>query len=92
MLGDEFLQTVQMGDPVAIYEDGTVQLPETTEPPIGFEPTTYGLRNPRCTQYFQEVRVPVDQSCPLERIEELIKELQELVKCCPKCPRCPTGK
>jgi hypothetical protein len=70
MLGDEFLQTVQMGDPVAIYEDGTV----------------------RCTQYFQEVRVPVDQSCPLERIEELIKELQELVKCCPKCPRCPTGK
>jgi len=26
MLGDEFLQTVQMGDPVAIYEDGTVQV------------------------------------------------------------------
>jgi len=26
MLGDEFLQTVQMGDPVAIYEDGTVEV------------------------------------------------------------------
>jgi hypothetical protein len=26
MLGDEFLQTVQMGDPIAIYEDGTVEV------------------------------------------------------------------
>jgi len=50
---------------------------------------TYGLRNPRCTQCFQEVRVPVDQSCPFERIEELIKELEKLVR---RCPNCPTGK
>ena len=40
---------------------------------------TYGLRNPRCTQCFQEVRVPVDQSCPFERIEELIEELEKLM-------------
>jgi hypothetical protein len=26
MLGDEFLQTVQMDDPIAIYEDGTVEV------------------------------------------------------------------
>ena len=26
MLGDEFLETVQMGDPIAIYEDGTVEI------------------------------------------------------------------
>ena len=26
MLGDEFLETVQMGDPIAIYEDGTVEV------------------------------------------------------------------
>jgi predicted aconitase with swiveling domain len=28
MLGDEFLETVQMGDPIAIYEDGTVEVGE----------------------------------------------------------------
>jgi predicted aconitase with swiveling domain len=26
MLGDEFLETVQMGDPIAIYKDGTVEI------------------------------------------------------------------
>ena len=26
MLGDEFLETVQMGDPIAIHEDGTVEV------------------------------------------------------------------
>jgi predicted aconitase with swiveling domain len=26
MLGDEFLETVQMGDPIMIYEDGTVEI------------------------------------------------------------------
>ena len=26
MLGDEFLQTVQMGDPIAIHEDGSVEV------------------------------------------------------------------
>ena len=26
MLGDEFLETVQMGDPIAIHEDGTVEI------------------------------------------------------------------
>ena len=26
MLGDEFLNTVQMGDPIAIHEDGTVEV------------------------------------------------------------------
>ena len=26
MLGDEFLETVQMGDPITIYEDGTVEV------------------------------------------------------------------
>jgi predicted aconitase with swiveling domain len=26
MLGDEFLETVQMGDPIAVYEDGTVEV------------------------------------------------------------------
>ena len=26
MLGDEFLDTVKMGDPIAIYEDGTVEV------------------------------------------------------------------
>ena len=26
MLGDEFLETVQMGDPITIYEDGTVEI------------------------------------------------------------------
>ena len=26
MLGDEFLDTVQMGDPIAIHEDGTVEV------------------------------------------------------------------
>ena len=26
MLGDEFLETVQMGDPIAIREDGTVEV------------------------------------------------------------------
>jgi len=26
MLGDEFLETVQMGDPIAIYSDGTVKI------------------------------------------------------------------
>ena len=28
--------------------------------------------------------MPNDQSCPLERIEELIQELHALVRCCPK--------
>ena len=26
MLGDEFLDTVQMGDPITIHEDGTVEV------------------------------------------------------------------
>jgi hypothetical protein len=26
MLGDEFLETVKMGDPIAIHEDGTVEV------------------------------------------------------------------
>jgi predicted aconitase with swiveling domain len=26
MLGDEFLETVQMGDPIAVHEDGTVEI------------------------------------------------------------------
>jgi predicted aconitase with swiveling domain len=26
MLGDEFLQTVQMGDPIVVHEDGTVDV------------------------------------------------------------------
>lgn len=26
MLGEEFLETVQMGDPIAIHEDGTVEV------------------------------------------------------------------
>ena len=26
MLGDEFLETIQMGDPIAIHEDGTVEI------------------------------------------------------------------
>ena len=26
MLGDEFLETVQMGDPISIHEDGTVEV------------------------------------------------------------------
>jgi predicted aconitase with swiveling domain len=26
MLGDEFLETVQMGDPIAIHSDGTVEV------------------------------------------------------------------
>jgi len=26
MLGDEFLETVQMGDPITIHEDGTVEI------------------------------------------------------------------
>jgi predicted aconitase with swiveling domain len=26
MLGDEFLETVQMGDPIVIHEDGTVEV------------------------------------------------------------------
>ena len=26
MLGDEFLETVQTGDPIAVYEDGTVEV------------------------------------------------------------------
>jgi len=57
-----------------------IQVPEKTEPPIRVELMTYGLRNPRCTQCFQEVRVPVDQSCPFERIEELIEELEKLIR------------
>jgi len=43
-------------------------------------------------QCFREVRAPVDQLCPFERFEELIKEFEKLVRCCPKCPKCPTGK
>ena len=57
-----------------------------------FELMAYGLRNPRCTQCFQEVRVPVDQCCPLERIEELIEELEKLIRRCPKCLKCPTER
>ena len=53
---------------------------------------TYGLRNPRCSQCFQGVRVPNDQSCPLERIEELITELEKLIRRCPECLKCPTEK
>ena len=26
LLGDEFLETVQMGDPISIHEDGTVEV------------------------------------------------------------------
>ena len=26
MLGDEFLETVKMGDPIAVHEDGTVEV------------------------------------------------------------------
>jgi len=62
------------------------------EPPIRVELMTYGLRNPRCSQCFQEVRVPSDQSCPFERIEELIDELEKLISCCPRCPKCPAGR
>ncbi|MBT8453680.1 MAG: tyrosine-type recombinase/integrase [Deltaproteobacteria bacterium] len=62
------------------------QVPEKMEPPIRVELMTYGLRTPRCSQCFQEVRVPSDQSCPLERIEELIKELEKLIRRCPKRP------
>ena len=36
--------------------------------------------------------LPSDQSCPLERIEALIKDLEKLAKCCPKCPKGLTGK
>jgi hypothetical protein len=57
-----------------------------------FELMAYGLRNPRCTQCFRGVRVPNDQSCPFERIEELIKELEKLAKYRPKCPKGFTGK
>jgi len=28
----------------------------------------------------------------LERLEELIEELEKLICCCPKCPKCSTGK
>ena len=66
------------------YRAGSDFAAVSTEPPIGFEPTTYGLRNPRCTQCFQEVRAHVDQACPLERIQGLIKELEELVSRCHK--------
>ena len=62
------------------------------EPPIRVELMTYGLRNPRCTQCFQEVRVPSDQSCPFERIAELIKELEKLIGRCPTCSKCPTDR
>ncbi len=62
-----------------------IQVPEKTEPPIRVELMTYGLRNPRCTQCFRGVRGAVDQSCPLERIAQLIKELEKLISCCPKC-------
>jgi hypothetical protein len=41
MLGDEFLQTVQMGDPVAMYEDGTVEM----EACIRRDMTRSGLRH-----------------------------------------------
>ena len=53
---------------------------------------TYGLRNPRCTQCFHEVRGPVDQSCPFERIEELIEELAKLIRRCPTCRKRPTER
>ncbi|MGB5312243.1 MAG: hypothetical protein WBN38_09245, partial [Polyangiales bacterium] len=69
-----------------------IQVPEKTEPPIRIELMTYGLRITRCTQCFQEARGPVDQSCPFERIEELIRELEKLAKCRPKCPKGLTGK
>jgi len=36
--------------------------------------------------------VPFDQSCPFERIEELVKELQKLVRRCRTCPNCPTER
>jgi len=52
----------------------------------------YGLRNPRCTQCFREVRVAIDQSCPLERIEELLEELEKLIRRCPTCPKRPTER
>jgi uncharacterized protein with PIN domain len=62
------------------------------EPPIRIELMTYGLRSPRCTQCFQEVRVPSDQSCPFERIEELIKELEKLISRCPTCRKCSSER
>ncbi len=30
MLGDEFLETVQMGDPISVREDGTVEVGNTS--------------------------------------------------------------
>ncbi len=63
-----------------------------SEPPIRVELRTYGLRNPRCRQCFQEVRVPVDQPCPLERIAVLVEELEKLIRRCPTCPTCPTER
>ena len=77
--------------PISGSLSGVGEVPEKLEPPIGFELMAYGLRNPRCTQRFQEVRVPNDQSCPLERIEQLIDELRKLAKCCPTCAKRPTG-
>jgi len=70
----------------------SMQVPEKMEPPIRVELMTYGLRNPKCTQCFQGVRVPVDQSCPFERIEELIEELEKLIRRCPTCRNCPTER
>ena len=32
--------------------------------------------------------MPSDQSCPLERVEGLIKALEKLAKSCPRCPTC----
>jgi len=36
--------------------------------------------------------VAVDQSCPFERIEELIDELEKPIDCYAKCPKCPRTK
>ena len=69
-----------------------IQMPEKMEPPIRIEPTTYGLPNPRCTQCFQQARVAVDQSCPFERIEQLIEELEKLIHRGPKCSKRPSGR
>jgi hypothetical protein len=68
---------------------------ENTEPPIGFEPRYAPLlRSPTVYETlgalnaFKRLGGPSDQSCPFERVEELIKDLQELIKYCPRYPKC----
>ena len=56
-----------------------IQVPEKMEPPIGFEPTTYGLRNRR-TSVQQWCTAPGVADLRLARLHKIQRKIRQLTE------------